>query len=328
VADLLSQEEINALIEAYKSTGGSEDYSTMSNKVLRAYDFARPDKFCKEHLRALDLIHNKHGASLAAALTNALRVDTQISLLALDQLTYKDYCATLPEGTFIVEVGLEPLASVAVFEFNPGLVSMCVEVLAGSPTVSKEAPTPVTEIDRAIMRPIVELSLRKYAEAWASYVVFKTQIKSIASESSTRQILLPSEPVLICCCEVSLVGHSSLMSMCLPAAAIEAILPVLTLGMSLDPNAKKATTINQQVMRTFEDVTLQCRALLGSTSLPVSEVTNLEVGDLIRLPVKAEGSSELWVENVPAFRGTLGRSGRTLALKITDSLKPPEPGES
>lgn len=322
MADLLSQEEINALIEAYKSAGGSEERSNMPDKDVRAYDFARPDKFCKEHLRALNLIHNKHCASLAAALTNALRIDVQISLLALDQMIYKDYCSTLAEGTFLVEVSLEPLASVGVFEFSPLLVAMCVELLAGSPTVSDTSTLTITEIDRAIMKPLVELSLRKYAEAWASYVAFKPQLKSLTTESSTRQILLPSEPVLICGCEVSIAGHSSLMSMCLPAAAIEAILPVLTFGMSLDAKSKKSAEINQQVKKTFEEVTLDCRALLGATSLSVDEVTNLEVGDLIRLPVKQDGLSELWVGNVPVFRGTLGRSGRTLAIKITETLKP------
>jgi flagellar motor switch protein FliM len=114
------------------------------------------------------------------------------------------------------------------------------------------------------------------------------------------------------------------MSICLPAAAIEAILPVLTLGMSLDSTSKQAADINPQVMRSFEEVTLECRALLGKTSLSVHEITNLEAGDVIRLPVKADGHTELWVGNVPAFRGTLGRSGRTLAIKISDSLRAPE----
>jgi flagellar motor switch protein FliM len=322
VAEILSQEEINALIEAYKSAGGSDDYSNVPDKAVRAYDFARPDKFCKEHLRALNLIHNKHCASLAAALTNTLRIDTQISLLALDQLTYKDYCSTLPEGTFLVEVSLEPFTSVGVFEFNPVLVSMCVELLSGSPAVSESVSDAVTDIDRAIMRPIVELALRNYAEVWMANVVFKPQIKSLSTETGNRQLLLPSEPVLICCYEVSLSGHTSLMSVCVPAAAIEAILPALTLGMSLEANAKKSAEINEQILETFEDVTLECRAVLGRTWLPVSEVTNLEVGDLIRLPVKAEAPAELCVENVTAFRGSLGRAGHTLALKISDRLSP------
>lgn len=321
VADILSQEEINALVEAYSAAGGAEEHSNATVKDVRAYDFARPDKFCKEHLKGLHLIHNKYCASLAAALTNTLRLEAQMSLLALDQLTYKDYCATLPEGTFLVEVSLDPLTSVGVFEFNPKLVSMCVELLSGSPTVSESVSLTVTDIDRAIMRPLVELSLKKYAESWASSVLFKPQIKSMSTGLSTKQVLLPAEPVLICCCEVSLNGHSSLMSLCLPAAAIEAVLPLLGQGVSLDAGSRTEPEINKQIMASFEEVKLNCRAVLGRTSLPVSEVTSLEVGDLIRLPTKAEGPSELWVENIPAFRGSLGRSGKTLAVKITDKIK-------
>jgi len=321
LAEILSQEEINALIEAYKATGGSEEHTSVSDREVRSYDFARPDKFCKEHLRALNLIHNKHGASLAAALTNTLRIETQMSLLALDQLTYKDYCSTLPEGTVFVEVSLEPLTSIGVFEFNPLLVSMCVELLAGSPIIPEKSIENITEIDRAIMKPIVDLSLRKYAEAWAATVPVKAAVKSLTTESATRQVLLPSEPVLICCYEVTFGGRGSLMSICLPAAAIEAVLPVLTLGMSVDKSASQVVEVNPELMRTFEEVSVNCRAVLGTTRMPVSEVANLEEGDLIQLPVKSESPAQLWVENVPVFLGALGKSGRVLALKITETLK-------
>ena len=76
MADILSQDEINALIESYKATGGAEETRKASDRRLRLYDFTRPDKFCKEHLRALNLIHAKHGALLAVSLAAMLRLDT------------------------------------------------------------------------------------------------------------------------------------------------------------------------------------------------------------------------------------------------------------
>jgi flagellar motor switch protein FliM len=57
----------------------------------------------------------------------------------------------------------------------------------------------------------------------------------------------------------------------------------------------------------------------------VGEVTDLEVGDLIRLPTKEDGLAEFWVENVPAFLGPLGMSGKNLALKITSAAEPAAP---
>jgi flagellar motor switch protein FliM len=68
-------------------------------------------------------------------------------------------------------------------------------------------------------------------------------------------------------------------------------------------------------------VQVECRGLLGRTELPIGEIADLEVGDLIRLPVRADGLAELWIENVRAFSGTLGRSGRNLALKVSEVIE-------
>ena len=136
MADIISQDEINALIESYNATGGAEEAGKPGDRQLRLYDFARPDKFCKEHLRGLNLIHAKHGASFAISLAAMFRADIQVNLLALDQLTYREYCASVPDSALFAEVGLEPLTSIAIFELDPSLVAACVDLLAGGSTVS------------------------------------------------------------------------------------------------------------------------------------------------------------------------------------------------
>ena len=131
MGDVLNQDEINALMEAFKSTGEQDIGTKAPEKQVRLYDFSRPDKFSKDHLRSLNSIHTKHGASFASALSSMLRVYTRADLLALDQLTYREYCSSVSEGTLFVEVDLQPLTSSAIFEFNPHFVSICVDLLAG-----------------------------------------------------------------------------------------------------------------------------------------------------------------------------------------------------
>ncbi len=321
MSSILSQDEINALIEAYKATGGSEDGARSgADKRIRLYDFSRPDKFCKEHLRALNLIHSKHGALLAVALASILRTDTQINLLALDQLTYREYCASVPDGTVFAEVALEPMAPMAIFEFNPSLVGMWVDLLAGGSVPSPTSGGKITEIDRAVVKPVVELSLRKYAEAWSATVDLKPRVNVITTESSTRQVLLPSEGVLVCGYEVGIGENVSMMSVCIPASAVETVLPALALGRSLNSGTQKVERINETLKRSFEDVEVDCRAILGRTMLPLADVMDLDVGDVIRLPVRTDQDAEVWVENVPTFAGSLGRSGRKLAVKISKLL--------
>lgn len=320
MADVLSQDEINALIETYQATGTADHAGrTQDNRQVRLYDFSRPNKFSKEHLRALNQIHVKHGTLFSIALASRMRVDVQVSVLALDQLTFKEYCASVPDSTLFAEVNLEPLAPIAIFEFNPPVVGMCVDLLAGASSISL-TNTKITEVDKAVMRQVIELSLKKYAEAWAPLIDLKPRIIAITTESATRQPLLPSEGVLVCGYEISIAKNVSMMSICIPAWSVEPVAPSLSVNGPIKSKPQQNGAVNKTILRNFENVKVECRAILGRTSMPMEDVMHLEVGDIIRLPNKKTDPAEFWVENVPTFCGLIGRSGRNLALKITKAF--------
>lgn len=314
MSDMLNQDEINALMETFRAAGGT-DSSAKNDKQVRLYDFARPDKFSKDHLRALNSIHSKHAAMFAAAMSTTLRMQSRADLLAVDQLTYREYCASVPESTLLVEVDLKPLTSTAIFEFNPNLTAAWVDILAGGNVSSGSGSADISDIDKAIVKPMVELALKQYTEAWGCCLALKPSIVGMSTESSMRQILLPSEAVLICGYEVSVGDNVSMMSICLPASAIEPVLPALTMGRTLNAS-RSVDTIDPAVMKTFEKVSLECRAILGRTSLTFGEIADLEIGDLIKLPVKSNNSTEFWVGNIAAFSSTPGVSGSKVAIKI------------
>ncbi|MEN6356135.1 MAG: flagellar motor switch protein FliM [Armatimonadota bacterium] len=316
MADVLNQDEINALMETFKSTGAQDIGTKAPEKQVRVYDFSRPDKFSKEHLRSLNSIHTKHGAAFASSLSSMLRVYTRADLLALDQLTYREYCSSVSDGTLFVEADLQPLTSNAIFEFNPHFVSICVDLLAGGSASGASNQPSISELDKAIIKPVIDLALRQYVEAWSWCVGLQATVINMTTESGTRQVLLPSEAVLVCGYEVSIGENVSMMSICLPASAIEPILPALTAGRSLHTPGRGKDQTNPALMKSFEEVAVECRAVLGRTSLSVEEVSELDIGDVITLPVKEDGLAELWIENVPAFLGPLGLSGKNLALKI------------
>jgi len=322
MAEALSQSEIDALVSAYKETGGKE-MSQEAEKEVRLYDFARPDKFSKEHLKSLNIIHSKHGASFAVSLASKLRTPIQVDLLAVDQLTYREYCASVPDGTLFAEVSLDPLTATAIFEFNPALACACVDLLAGGTTISGIVGE-LTEIDKRIMRQVLDLALKKYTEAWSACVAFTPNVVAVSTDNNSRQILLPSEAVLVCGYEVSIGECVSMMSICIPAAAVEAVLPALTLGRTLNAQGRRFDSTSSIALRkAFDDVQVECHALLGSTELSLNDIASLQVGDLICLPKKADAQAELWIENVLAFSAVPGLAGKNLALKIAKTLEKP-----
>ena len=56
MSDILSQEEIDKLLRGIESGDvDTDDLKETDEKVVKDYDFARPSKFSKDHLRTLEL---------------------------------------------------------------------------------------------------------------------------------------------------------------------------------------------------------------------------------------------------------------------------------
>ena len=91
MADILSQEEIDALLEVVDDE--SEDNVNLENseifnrKQVTLYDFKRPNRVSKEQLRAFRGIHDKMARSLSSQISAIMRSIVEIQLHSVDQMT-------------------------------------------------------------------------------------------------------------------------------------------------------------------------------------------------------------------------------------------------
>ena len=80
MSDILSQSEIDSLLAAMSS--GELDVEQMPDKgdrQIKNYDFKRPAKFSKEHLRTLEIIYEHYGRLLSTNLPVYLRKSIQVA---------------------------------------------------------------------------------------------------------------------------------------------------------------------------------------------------------------------------------------------------------
>ena len=325
MSELLNQAEIDALMSAHKAVRADQTEEHLRHKNVRLYDFSRPDKLSKEHIRLLNQVYEKHGSDLGSVLSPMLRSDTQVSLLSLEQFTYREYCASVPERTLCVEASIEPLSSAAVFEFNPVFASACIDILTGASTVSTDVSSDFTNMEKAIIRRVVDIALEKYAEVWAGVVTIEPRVIALTSGLTEGDTWVASEPVLVAGYEVSVAEQTSMMSICVPSTAIESVLPALVLGNRPNASNRRPDRAHEALRKPFGQIGVQCHAILGRTSLSLGEIAGLQVGDLIQLPARPNDEGELWIENVAGFAGIFGRSGDRLAMKISKPLSDFDP---
>ena len=100
MSDILSQEEIATLLRGIASGDvDTDDLKETDEKVVKDYDFARPSKFSKDHLRTLESIFEHYGRLLSANLPAYLRKTVQVEVRGSEAfqsctLSYNESIAT------------------------------------------------------------------------------------------------------------------------------------------------------------------------------------------------------------------------------------------
>lgn len=103
MADVLSQSEIDALLSAL-STGEieSEDVGKDEEKhKVKLYDFRSPQKFSKEHIRTLELIHDNYARIISNYLTGQTRQNVKVKIESVEQITYEEFIHSVQNPTII-----------------------------------------------------------------------------------------------------------------------------------------------------------------------------------------------------------------------------------
>ena len=93
MSDVLSQNEIDDLLAAL-STGEvdvTEIEEDKREKRARKYDFSPPDKFAKDQLRTLEIIHENFSRLLNNFLSGYLRIATEVNVISTQSLIYSEF---------------------------------------------------------------------------------------------------------------------------------------------------------------------------------------------------------------------------------------------
>jgi len=99
VQDILSQEEIDMLIRAVAQPDAAlEQEPEEEGEPL--YDFTKPNKFSKEHLRALHRIHDQFSRTYSGLMSAKLRNRLEMRVHSVEQLAFGDFVSSLPNRPF------------------------------------------------------------------------------------------------------------------------------------------------------------------------------------------------------------------------------------
>ncbi|MGB9792782.1 MAG: flagellar motor switch protein FliM [Thermacetogeniaceae bacterium] len=320
MADILSQAEIDALLAALTSgeINPNELKEEEKSKRVRTYDFRRPNKFSKEQINSMHVIYENYARTLATFLSAQLRTIVQVSVLSLEQLTYDEFIRSLPDPSIIVIFNMDPLEGNGIFEIQPPIAFGMIDRLFGGSGSAISRVRPLTEIERAIIERVSQRMLNIMGEAWENIVKLNPKVEFIESNPQFAQIVSPMEMVLLISLEAKIGEIEGMINFCLPYIVLEPVIDKLSLHLWF------ARTSNEQnpayrlsIQKRIESAKVPLHVLLGTTTITVRELLDLQVGDVVTLDRKVNEDLDVMIGNSSKFRGKPGILNKKLAVQIT-----------
>lgn len=328
MTDVLSQEEIDRLLQAVSSGEVSieEIKKEEEEKKVKPYDFRRPSKFSKEHIRVFDMIHENFARSVSTYLSGRVRTFTNINLASIDQISYEEFIRSLPIPSFIVVFTAPEFVGNAIIEMNLEIFYTILDLILGGPGIPHVKRTP-SDIETSIMRKEIINILTNLAQAWSEIYHFVPSIESIENNPQFVQIAPPNEMVLLVSLFVTVGKTEGFLNVCWPSSLTEPFMDRLTSrSWFITKREQVSERMVQDLQQNIKTMNIVLSAVLGETLLTVKEILDLEIGDVIRLRTHKDGEITVEVHGKPKFMAQPGIFKGHKAAKITRILKP-EVGE-
>ena len=323
MSDILSQNEIDNLLQALSSGEvDAEEIKASSEKQVKNYDFSRPSKFSKEHLRTLEIIFEHYGRLLSTNLPVYLRKNIQVEVMNSEAVTYMEFSNSLSNPVLLGIVNFEPLEGNIIVEMASKLGYAIVDRMLGGEGEPLDKVREFSEIELLIIERIMTACVQLLREPWNNVLDVHPRLERIETNSQFAQIISPSEMIAIVTISIKIGDVEGFMNICLPYITLEPVMDKLNTkfwysNMQERVEMEYADTIESLIAKAIVPV----KAILGKSVISVNDFSGLQVGDIIRLNTKVNQELDVYVGDIKKFTALPGATGEDYAVRITSVIR-------
>jgi flagellar motor switch protein FliM len=321
MTEVLSQDEIDQLLTAINQ-GDSEPEDVRpaaDTRKIKIYDFKRPDKFSKEQIRTVSLMHETFARLTTNSLSASLRSLVHVHVASVDQLTYEEFIRSIPTPTTLAIVSMDPLKGQSILEIDPAVTFSIIDRLFGGTGEGIKVQRELTDIEQSVMEGIIVRILGNMREAWTQVVDLRPRLSNIETNPQFAQIVPQTEMVVLITLETKVGEVEGMMNLCIPYMVLEPIISKLSAQYWYSSVRRGPSTENLNILKEqLANVEVPMVAEFGRIDIPIRDVLAIRVGDVIRLyNTRVSDSMALNVGNKKKFLCRPGVVGKKMAVQIT-----------
>ncbi len=329
----LSQKEIDALLSILPSGGSSDGPSIPGPDTgfvgsARAYDFRSPDKFSKEQIRTLQMIHENFARRAGSSFAAYLRAGVQMTIVHLEQGSFVDFIQNIPTHSLVTVFRMDPLPGRALVTFDPATASVIVDrLLGGFGQVLDNSDHEITDIEQELLHKVLEYVARSLQEAWSNVINLDVGVEEITLNPEFVQIALPTDAAIFLGFEIRIRESTGMVSICLPYSMLKPIVSELSPHTWVAGETKEAGAYKDGLFAHLKRTDVELSVLLGEVSVNFEDLLHLQLGDVLLLDTLVNRPLPVQVGQNTKYMGQPGRAGKNMAVQITTVLNESLPND-
>ncbi len=319
MSDLLSQDEIDALLHGVDDGDVEIEEDSLDAGEARSYDFSSQDRIVRGRMPSLELVNERFARHMRISLFNMMRRSAEISVNGIQMIKFSEYIHSLFVPTSLNMVKIKPLRGTALFTFEAKLVFILVDNFFGGDGRfhTKIEGREFTPTERRIIQILLDQIFIDLKEAWTP--VLKVDFEYMDSEVNPAMatIVSPSEVVCVCSFNIELDGGGGAFHMTIPYSMLEPIREKLDAGIQSDSDEvdeRWTDTLKYEVM----SANVELATNLTDVEVSLKDVMDFKEGDII--PIEMPEELVVNAGGMPCFRAKYGESNGNMAVKIIEEI--------
>lgn len=326
MGEVLSQNEIDNLLAAL-STGelDADQMQESTEKQVKDYDFSRPTKFSKEHLRTLEMIFEHYGRLISTNLPVYLRKNVQVTVASSETVTFSEFTNALANPVILGIINFSPLNGTILMDLATNLGYAMLDRMLGGSGAPLEKSREFSDIEMTIIQKILVMFTQLLRDPWKNVIEVSPVMQRLETNPQFAQVISPNDMIAIVTLNMKIGEVEGFMNICLPFFTLEDVMDKLntrfwfsTMQENHDENYE------MYIESLIRKVDIPIRAVLGRSTISVSDFMNLQVGDCIRLDSKVDEDMNVYVGNIKKFTALPGAEKDSYAVRITSVIREEE----
>jgi flagellar motor switch protein FliM len=282
----------------------------------RTYDFRRPTKLSREHVRVLQIAQEAFARQATTILTTFLRAGARLELVGIEQFSYDDYLVTLPDQVFISTFTIEPLAGKGMLAYPLDIAMATVDHMLGGSGKAEQPNRPMTAMESTITTHLLTRLLDEFARSFASITELTPALSGFEYNPQLAQAAAGSDTVMVATFAMGVGSREGEATLVLPFSSFAQALNNAASPQLSETALAKRKRATEALTARLNLVPVDVSVRFAPLTVSSADLLSLAVGDVLLLRHPPDSPLEVTTNDVTFAYAIASNHRRRLAAAI------------